>query len=74
MRSKYVNLPKRDGVPSVYQFYKDKTKRKLITKTFTDPITHQTKTPQTRVEYSILAPTGPGREATRCTKNFGTND
>jgi hypothetical protein len=39
--SKYVNLPKRDGESSVYQFSKDKTKKKLVTKTFTDPITHQ---------------------------------
>ena len=54
--SKYVNLPKRDGESSVYQFSKDKTKRKLVTKTFTDPITHQPKTPQTRVEYNVIDP------------------
>jgi hypothetical protein len=30
--SKYVNLPKRDGESFVYQFFKDKTKRKLVTK------------------------------------------
>ena len=46
--SKYVNLPKRGGESSAYQFFKDKIKRKLVTKTFTDPITHQPKTPQTR--------------------------
>ena len=54
--SKYVNLPKRDGESSIYQFSKDKTKRKLVTKTFTDPITHQPKTPQTRVEYNVIDP------------------
>lgn len=54
--SKYVNLPKRDGESFVYQFSKDKTKRKLVTKTFTDPITHQAKTPQTRVEYNVIDP------------------
>ena len=54
--SKYVNLPKRDGESSVYQFSKDKTKRKLVTKTFTDPIIHQPKTPQTRVEYNVIDP------------------
>jgi hypothetical protein len=37
--SKYVNLPKRYGESSVYQFSKDKTKRKLVTY----PITHQPK-------------------------------
>jgi hypothetical protein len=54
--SKFVNLPKRDGESSTYQFFKDKTKRKLVTKTFTDPITHQTKAPQIRVEYNVLDP------------------
>jgi hypothetical protein len=54
--SKYVNLPKRDGESSVYQFSTDKTKRKLVTKTFTDPITHQAKTSQTRVEYNVIDP------------------
>jgi hypothetical protein len=54
--SKYVNLPKRDGESSIYQFSKDKTKRKLVTKTFTDPITHQPKTPQTRIEYNVIDP------------------
>ena len=54
--SKFVNLPKRDGESSTYQFFKDKTKRKLVTKTFTDPITHQTKAPQIRVEYNVIDP------------------
>ena len=54
--SKYVNLPKRDGESFVYQFSKDKAKRKLVTKTFTDPITHQPKSPQTRVEYNVIDP------------------
>lgn len=54
--SKYVNLPKRDGESSTYQFFNDKTKRKLVSKTFTDPITHQTKAPQIRVEYNVIDP------------------
>lgn len=54
--SKFVNLPKRDGESSVYQFFKDKTKRKLVTKTFTDPISHQAKPPQIRVEYNVIDP------------------
>jgi hypothetical protein len=57
--SKYVNLPKRDGESSVYQFFKDKTKRKLVTKTFTDPVTHQAKEPQTKVEYNVIDPNQP---------------
>jgi hypothetical protein len=54
--SKFVNLPKRDGESYTYQFFNDKTKRKLVTKTFTDPITHQTKAPQIRVEYNVIDP------------------
>ena len=54
--SKYVSVPKRDGESFVYQFFKDKSKRKLVTKTFTDPITHQTKAPQLRVEYNVIDP------------------
>jgi hypothetical protein len=74
--SKYVNLPKRDGKSSVYQFFKDKTKRKLVTKTFTDPITHQPKTPQTRVgiQCNRSKSDRSGRKATGCIKDFGTND
>jgi hypothetical protein len=56
LTSRYVNLPKRDGESSTYQFFKDKTKRKLVTKTFTDPITHQTKAPQIRIEYNVIDP------------------
>jgi hypothetical protein len=59
LTSKYVNLPKRDGESLVYQFFKDKTKRKLVTKTFTDPITHQPKEPQTKVEYNVIDPNQP---------------
>ena len=54
--SRYVNLPKRDGEAYTYQFFNDKTKRKLVTKTFTDPITHQAKAPQIRVEYNVIDP------------------
>jgi hypothetical protein len=60
--SKYVNLPKRDGESFVYQFFKDKTKRKLVTKTFIDPLTHQPKTPQIRVEYNVIDPNQLGQE------------
>jgi hypothetical protein len=44
------------GESSTYQFFNDKTKRKLVTKTFTDPITCQTKAPQIRVEYNVIDP------------------
>ena len=54
--SKYVNLPKRDGESLRYQFFKDKSKRKLVTKAFTDPITNQQKAPQIRVEYMVIDP------------------
>ena len=54
--SRYVNLPKRDGEALTYQFFKDKSKRKLVTKTFTDPITNQQKAPTTRVEYDVIDP------------------
>lgn len=54
--SKYVNLPKRDDESFTYQFFKDKSKRKLVTKTFTDPITNQQKAPQTRIEYMVIDP------------------
>jgi hypothetical protein len=54
--SKYVNLPKIDGESLTYQFFKDKSKRKLVTKTFTDPITNQQKVPTTRVEYNVIDP------------------
>jgi hypothetical protein len=53
--SKYVNLPKMDGESLTYQFSKDKSKRKLVTKSFTDPLTNQQK-PQTRVEYNVIDP------------------
>jgi hypothetical protein len=53
--SKYVNLPKMDGESLTYQFFKDRSKRKLVTKTFTDPLTNQQK-PQTRVEYNVMDP------------------
>ena len=73
--SKYVNLPKRDGESYAYQFFKDKTKRKLVTKTFTDPITHQPKTPQMRVEYNVIDPNQTDQgEKSRCTKNSCTGN
>ena len=40
--SKYVNLPKRDGESFVYQFSKDKTKRKLVTKNRYTPTQYAT--------------------------------
>jgi hypothetical protein len=53
--SKYMNLPKIDGESLTYQFFKDKSKRKLVTKTFTDPLTDQQK-PQTKIEYNVIDP------------------
>lgn len=52
--SKYVNRPKMDGESSTYQFFKDKGKRKFVTKTFIDPITNQQIAPQIRVEYIVI--------------------
>jgi hypothetical protein len=54
--SRYMNLPKRDGESLTYQFFKDKSKRKLVIKAFTDPITNQQKAPTTRVEYDVIDP------------------
>jgi hypothetical protein len=66
--SRYVNLPKGDGESSIYQFSKDKTKRKLVTKTFTDqPKSHR----RELSECNRSKPTRSGREAARYTKKSG---
>lgn len=41
-----------------YQFFQDKTKRKLVTKTFTDPVTNEERS-QTRTEYAAIDPHYP---------------
>jgi hypothetical protein len=66
--SRYVNLLKGDGESSIYQFSKDKTKRKLVTKTFTDqPKSHR----RELSECNRSKPTRSGREAARYTKKSG---
>lgn len=72
--SKYVNLPKRGGESSAYQFFKDKIKRKLVTKTFTDPITHQPKVPPTKLENNVIDPNQPdqGEKLLDIPKKSGT--
>jgi hypothetical protein len=54
--SRYVNLPRREGESLTYQFFNDKSKRKLVTKKFTDPITKQEKIQQ-KVQYFVIDPT-----------------
>jgi hypothetical protein len=54
--SRYVNLPRKDGESLTYQFFNDKSKRKLVTKKFTDPVTKQEKA-QPKVQYSVIDPT-----------------
>jgi hypothetical protein len=55
---KFLRLPQRDGESMTYQFFRDKSKRKLVTKPFVDPVTREEK-PQTRIEYSALDPLYP---------------
>ena len=54
--TKYANLPRREGESLTYQFFNDKSKRKLVTKKFTDPVTKQEKV-QLKVQYSVIDPT-----------------
>jgi hypothetical protein len=51
----FARLPQRDGESSVFQFFKDKSKRELATRTFEDPITHE-KIETTKVRYKVLIP------------------
>lgn len=51
----FARLPQRDGETVVFQFFKDKSKRELITRTFEDPVTHE-KTSTIKVRYKALVP------------------
>jgi hypothetical protein len=51
----FARLPQRDGESAVFQFFKDKSKRELATRTFEDPVTHE-KTETTKVRYKVLIP------------------
>jgi hypothetical protein len=51
----FARLPQRDGESAVFQFFNDKSKRELATRTFEDPITHE-KTETTKVKYKVLLP------------------
>jgi hypothetical protein len=53
----FVRLPQRDGESAVFQFFKDKSKRELATRTFEDPITYE-KIETTKVKYRVLIPGG----------------
>jgi hypothetical protein len=44
-----------DGETVVFQFFKDKSKRELTTRTFEDPVTHE-KTETIKVKYKVLVP------------------
>lgn len=55
---KYLQLPQRDGESSTYQFIRDKSKRKLVTKSYTDPVTKEERQ-QIRIEYAALDPHCP---------------
>ena len=51
----FARLPQRDGETALYQFFKDKSKRELTTRTFEDPVTHE-KTSTLKVRYKVLVP------------------
>lgn len=55
---KYLSLPRRDGESATYQFFRDKSKRILVTKLFVDPITKEEKS-LIKVEYSAIDPYHP---------------
>jgi hypothetical protein len=55
---KYLSLPRKDGESVTYQFFQDKSKRKLVTKSFVDPVTKEEK-PLIKVEYTALDPYHP---------------
>lgn len=52
---KYLHLPRRDGESVTYQFFRDKSKRKLVTKLFVDPVTKEEK-PLIKIEYAAIDP------------------
>jgi hypothetical protein len=41
-----------------YQFFNDKSKRKLVSRPFIDPITKEVKS-QTKIEYAVIDPHDP---------------
>ena len=53
---KYAHLPKGDKEKVTYQFFNDKSKRKLNTKQYVDPVTKKKKPPQTKVQYTVIDP------------------
>jgi hypothetical protein len=53
----YARLPQKDGESVLFQFFNDKSKRELATRTFEDPITHE-KIETTKVKYKVLIPGG----------------
>jgi hypothetical protein len=55
---KYLSLPRRDGESATYQFFRDKSKRKLVTKSFVDPVTREEKS-LIKVEYTAIDPYHP---------------
>ena len=51
----FARLPQRDGETALFQFFEDKSKRELTTRTFEDPLTHE-KTSTIKVRYKVLVP------------------
>jgi hypothetical protein len=54
----FLRLPQKDGESVTYQFFRDKSKRELVERTFRDPVTDEIK-PQIKVKYSALHPHYP---------------
>lgn len=52
----FVRLPQSDGESITVQFSKDKTKRRVITRTFKDPQTGEERKPTKRIEYKVTLP------------------
>ena len=58
--SDFARLPQRDRETVLYQFFKDKSKRELTTRTFEDPVTHE-RTSTLKVRYKVLVPDAADR-------------
>jgi hypothetical protein len=54
----FLRLPQKEGESMIFQFFKDKSKRKLVSRPFVDPITNEVK-PQTKIEYIAIDPHDP---------------
>ena len=54
----FVRLPESDGGTVTYQFFEDKSKRRLVDREFTDKSTGQVTMSQ-KVEYTVLIPDSP---------------